>query len=69
MNDSGTFPTEDAANARLISSAPALLAALRALAEIGAAGVVEKRETGKPTWSALDAVTNIARAAILKAEG
>ena len=59
---------EDQANARLIAAAPDLLAALHELAEIGEGGVIERRETGKPTWSALEAVATIARAAIAKAE-
>lgn len=46
-----------------------LLADLRELAAIGEAGVIERRETGKPTWSALTAVKDIARAAIAKANG
>ena len=57
------------ANARLIAAAPELLAALRELADIGEAGVIERRETGKPTWGALDAIQTIARAAIAKATG
>jgi len=60
---------ERAANARIIASAPALLEALRELAEIGEGGVIERRETGKPIWSALDAIKTIARAAIAKAQG
>jgi len=56
------------ANALLIAAAPELLEALRELAEIGEGGVIERRETGQPTWHALDAVRTIARAAIAKAE-
>ena len=41
-----------------------LVAVLQSLAAIGEGGVIERRETGKPTWHALDAVKNIARAAI-----
>jgi hypothetical protein len=62
--------TEQAeANARLLASAPDLLAALRELLAIGEGGVVLRNETGKPTWSALDAVKSIASEAIAKAEG
>jgi len=43
-----------------------LLSALEAIAKIGEDGVIERRETGKPTWSALDAIKNIAREAIAK---
>ena len=57
------------ANARLIAAAPDLLAALEQLAKIGDDGVIERRETGKPTWSALDTVKAISRAAIAKATG
>lgn len=57
---------EQIANARLLAEAPQLIETLRTLAEIGEAGVIERRETGKPTWSALDAVATIARAAIAK---
>ena len=58
---------EDKANARLIAAAPELLEALKSVLEIGAGGVIERRETGKPTWHALDEVANIARNAIAKA--
>ena len=57
------------ANAALIAAAPDLLAALEAVASIGEAGVIEKRETEKPTWYALDAVKVIARAALARARG
>ena len=65
----GKVGKEVRANAHLIASAPALLEALRELAEIGEGGVIERRETGKPIWSALDAIKTIARAAIAKAQG
>jgi hypothetical protein len=54
------------ANARLIAAAPAMLAALRDIETIGGAGVIERRETGKPTWHALDAIKDAARAAIAR---
>lgn len=60
-------PVADA-NSRLLAAAPEMLDALRELANIGEAGVIERRETGKPTWSALDAIKSIARAALAKAE-
>jgi hypothetical protein len=61
--------TQAEADARLLASAPDLLAALRELLAIGEGGVVLRNETGKPTWSALDAVKSIALLAIAKAEG
>lgn len=45
-----------------------LLGALREVAAIGEAGVIERRETGKPTWCALDEIKDIANAAIAKAK-
>jgi len=60
--------SEVKANAALIAAAPELLSALKELAAIGEGGVVLRSETGKPRWSALDAVKTIARAAIAKAE-
>lgn len=66
----GPIPKEERmANARLIAAAPELLAALRALAEISTGGVIEKRETGKPTWYALEEIGKIAATAIAKATG
>lgn len=62
-------PCEAEANARLIASAPAMLEALRAMEAIGSAGVIERRETGKPTWNALDAIRDLARQAIHAATG
>lgn len=59
----------DNANARLIAAAPAMLAALKELAAIGEAGIIERRETGKPTWCITDALKTIAGEAIAKAEG
>jgi hypothetical protein len=53
----------------MIAAAPAMLAALRDIETIGGAGVIERRETGKPTWHALDAIKDAARAAIARAEG
>lgn len=61
------FQGTEEANARLIAAAPDLAAALLELAEIGEAGVIERRETGKPTWSVLEAVATIARAALSRA--
>lgn len=43
-----------------------LISALEAIEKIGEDGVIERRETGKPTWSALEAVKDIAREAIAK---
>jgi hypothetical protein len=64
------FPTLSAMrHANLLAAAPELLEALRELAEIGEAGVIERRETDKPTWNALGAIKSISRAAIAKAEG
>lgn len=57
------------ADARLIAAAPTMLKALEELAAIGEGGAVMRHETGKTTWSALDAVKEIARAAIAKARG
>ena len=57
------------ANATLIASAPDMLLALRELLAIGEGGVIQRNETGKPTWSALDEIKRIAGAAIAKAEG
>ena len=57
------------ANAALIASAPAMLAALHELLAIGEGGVIEFRKTGKRIWCILDAVKEIARAAIAQAEG
>lgn len=53
----------------LLAAAPKLLAALEAVAAIGEAGIIEIRETGKPTWNALTEVAKTARAAIAAAEG
>ena len=57
----------DEKNAALIEAAPAMAEALRGIAEISAAGVIERRETGKPTWCAMDAIRDAARAALEKA--
>lgn len=56
-------------NARLIAAAPELLAALTEIAELAEKGAIMIHETGKPTWSLVDAVSSIARAAIAKATG
>ena len=69
------------ANAALIAQAPDLLAerdrlkainaelvaALAELAEIGAAGIISRQGTGIPAWNAFDAVKDIARAALARA--
>ena len=61
------YNTQGYANAALIAAAPELAEALRELAKIGEGGVIQINETGKPTWSALEAVASIARAALAKA--
>ena len=61
--------TESYANSALIASAPDMLLALRELLAIGEGGVIQRNETGKPTWSAMDEIKRIAGAAIAKAEG
>ena len=72
---------EDWDRARLIAQAPDLLAerdrlkainaelvaALAELAEIGAAGIISRQGTGIPAWNAFDAVKDIARAALARA--
>lgn len=55
------------ANAQAIAALPKLLEALEKLAEIGNAGVIQRNETGKPQWSALDEVKSITKAALLAA--
>ncbi len=56
-------------NAILIAAAPDMYAALEKLEQIGEGGVIERIETGIPTWHALDEVKNISRAALAKARG
>ena len=60
---------EQEANARLIASAPFLLAALKKVFRLAENGVIQRNETGKPQWSLTDELKTIARAAIAKAEG
>ena len=60
---------EQIANARLLAKVPQMLEALRKLADIGAAGVIERHEIGEPTWYVLEAVTNIVNAALGEEEG
>lgn len=62
-------PGRAEADARLIAAALDMLAALEHLAAVGEAGVIERRETGKPMWSVLDEIKTISRAAIAKAKG
>jgi hypothetical protein len=59
--------SEVQANAQLIAAAPDLLAVVQRCAEIAAGGVVQRHETGKPQWSALDEIKKITSAAITKA--
>jgi hypothetical protein len=47
----------------------ALLNALRKVVTTCKAGVLERRETGKPTWYALDHLGAVATSAIARAEG
>jgi hypothetical protein len=78
LGNCGVVATVEANKLRLVAcvnacaginpeAVPAMVEALRELAAIGGGGVIERRETGKPTWSALDAVQSIARAALAKA--
>jgi len=43
-----------------------LIAALKEIQKIGKSGVLERRETGKPTWHLNEAVAEIARAILAK---
>ena len=45
---------------------PACVTALERVMTIGKDGVIERRETGKPTWSALEEVRRIAETALAK---
>jgi hypothetical protein len=45
------------------------LEALKAIVQTCQAGVIQRNETGKPTWSALPHMEAIARAAIAQVEG
>ena len=56
-------------NAYLLRKAPGLLEALEKLLAIGDAGVLERREEGKPVWHVLDEVKRIAGSAIAEASG
>lgn len=49
------------------NAAPDLLAALNAIVKTCKSGVIHRNETGKPQWSALPHMAEIARAAIAKA--
>lgn len=53
--------------ARAVAALPELLEALEAAWAIGDGGVVMRHETGKPSWSALDAIKEAASSALLKA--
>lgn len=57
------------ADARLIASAPELLAALESILSLAKAGVIHRNETGKPQWSLTGELQTIARAAIARATG
>ena len=48
---------------------PDMLEALKELLAMGQDGIIQRNETGKPTWSILDAIKTITQAAISKAEG
>jgi hypothetical protein len=54
-------------NAQAIAALPKLLEALESLAKIGADGVIERRETGKPMWSAMDEIRKLTSASLLAA--
>ena len=70
ISEAGTVRHETGLTPReLADQREMMLEALRELAAIGEGGIIERRETGKPTWHALDAVKGIARAAIRAAEG
>ena len=45
-----------------------LVAALREIAGIASCGVIERRETGKPTWYATVAIADAARQALAAVE-
>jgi hypothetical protein len=68
--------THSEANARLIASAPALLverdalrAAMKAIIKACKEGVIQRNETGKPQWSALDHMEAIASTALALSKG
>lgn len=66
----GTFGDDvTLANARLIESTPELLEALESILKLAEAGVIQRNETGKPSWSLTDELKTITRAAIAKAKG
>ncbi len=62
--DLGILPKETADQ---IAALPKLLEALESLAKIGADGVIERRETGKPMWSAMDEIRKLTSASLLAA--
>lgn len=53
----------------VLDAAPEMLEALRFIAGIASGGVIERHETGKPTWHALDEIKAVATQAIKAAAG
>lgn len=49
--------------------APELIEALQKISTLADEGVIQRNETGKPTWSLIDALKEITRPVIAKATG